>query len=148
MSVGFDTNLFIYSFDRTDPDKQKHARDLLARITARQPRTPFQIISETLNAAHRKRHLILDDAREACALLADTVDLVPASIDDAVKASNLAERFKLQFFDAQLIAVSIRTANTFLLSEDMQDGLSVGELTVLDPFNTANVERIYGLLNT
>jgi len=95
VTVGFDTNVFIYSFDRTDSEKHAQARNLLALVLRKQPPIPLQIISEALNAAHKKRHLIVPDAREACCLLAEATQLVPASPQDAQEASSLAERLRL-----------------------------------------------------
>lgn len=138
MTVGFDTNVFIYSFDPTDPEKHAQARNMLALALRRQPPIPLQVISEALNAAHKKRHLIVPDARAACRLLAEATQLVPVSPQDAQEASSLAERFRLQFFDAQIVAVSRRAGLTMLLSEDMQDGLQLGSLTVINPFDAKN----------
>lgn len=146
MTFGFDTNIFIYSFDRTDPGKHVKAKRLISAMLDRATAVPMQVISETLNAAHKKRHLIAPDARIACEALADLVHIEPATPDDAVAASRLAEDRKLQFFDAQLIKTQARLGVTVLLTEDLQSGQRFGTLQVLNPFTPGGNDMIDSLL--
>ncbi len=146
MTFGFDTNLFIYSFDRTRPDKHDRARHLLDAVLDRITAVPMQVVSETLNAAHRKRHLNAPEARLACAALAAALDVEPAMPEDAIAASRLAEDHKLQFFDAQMVVIQSRLGTTLLLTEDMQDGRRFGTLQVVNPFDPANDGLLGSLL--
>jgi predicted nucleic acid-binding protein len=50
----------------------------------------------------------------------------------------LLTRFKLQYFDALIIAVASRAGARILLSEDMHDGLVVDGLRVVNPFVAGN----------
>jgi predicted nucleic acid-binding protein len=148
VTVGFDTNIFIYSFDRSDADKNRRAQELLRAILSREASLPLQLLGEALNAAARKRHLSVPDAREACALLIESAEIVGAEPDDVLRASLIGERYRLQYFDAQMIAVCARIGITVLLSEDMQDGAQVGTVRIINPFVGANIGLIDELLFT
>lgn len=146
MTFGFDTNIFIYSFDRTDSGKNARAKLLINALLDRTVVVPMQVISETLNAAHKKRRLIAPDARVACEALADIVPIEPATPQDAVLASRLAEDHKLQFFDAQMVVTQARLGVTLLLSEDMQNGRRLAGLQIANPFDLANDHLLAPLL--
>ena len=50
-----DTNLFVYSFDRSAPAKAKRARDLIEdTVTTRKGIVSYQVVQEFLNVALRR----------------------------------------------------------------------------------------------
>jgi predicted nucleic acid-binding protein len=61
-----------------------------------------------------------------------------------IEALDLADRKMLQYFDALIITVAARAGATMLLSEDMQDGLEVDGLLVVNPFVAGNDGVIAG----
>ena len=147
MKIGFDTNVFIYSFDRTDQDKHRLARRLLDALIDQDPIVPMQVVSEALNAAHRKRHLSAPDARSACEALAEALQVEPATPHDALVASCLTEDHKVPFIDAQMVAVHTRLGVDILLSEDLQDGRRFGALRIVNPFSPANADETERLIS-
>ena len=73
------------------------------------------------------------DAREDVASLATWQ---PIAVDlptmDAARA--MEDRFGLSWWDALIVAASQAGGCTHLLTEDLQDGQSFGDVTVVDPF--------------
>jgi len=55
-------------------------------------------------------------------------------------------RWKLSWWDALLLATALRNGVTTLLSEDLQDGIVIGGLKVLNPFTEANAQKVGSLL--
>lgn len=53
-------------------------------------------------------------------------------------ASELAERHRLQYFDALICIVAQRSGASILFSEDMHDGLRLGMMTIVNPFAPTN----------
>lgn len=147
MRVTFDTNILVYAFDPAEPEKRRLAQDLITRFTEGRATVPLQVLSETLNAAHRKRKLSVDLAREACEIVERRCVLEPTLPADLISASSLAERHKIQFFDALICTVSMRAGIDILLSEDMHDGLRLGFLEIVNPFIAANEPRIRTLFS-
>ena len=50
----------------------------------------------------------------------------------------LAEKYQMQFFDALIVVITRRAGATILISEDMQDGLEIDGLRIVNPFAAAN----------
>jgi predicted nucleic acid-binding protein len=60
--------------------------------------------------------------------------VVPTEFDDIAEALLVLGQHKLQFWDAVLWATARRAGCTTLFSEDMQDGRSLGGVTIRNPF--------------
>jgi predicted nucleic acid-binding protein len=146
LSYILDTNIIIYAFDRGDLAKHSIARRILEASIENERPTLRQILGEVLNAAHKKRHLSLPAAREAVALLEGFVPVLPTDSTITLRASEMAERYQLQYFDAVICTVARRVGASILLSEDMQDGLRLGAMTIVNPFNPANADLLDGIL--
>lgn len=95
---------------------------------------------------HRRGGALLGHARETAALLEDAADVIDTNADMTYAASELAKRYQLQYFDALICTVAARGGATILVSEDMQDGMALDSLTIVNPFNPANRLRIDALL--
>ena len=133
-----DTNVWIYSHDSRDPDKQQHALDVLA--AARPMVLPWQVGCEFIAASRKLLSLgfksedaweSLDDMRH----IATRVALpIPA---DWSTARDLQTTDMLSFWDALLIATCLRHGVTTLYSEDFGSPRAVRGINVVNPFATA-----------
>jgi predicted nucleic acid-binding protein len=54
-----------------------------------------------------------------------------------VSASLLHERHSFAFWDAMIVEAALLSGATTLLSEDLQDGRRIGDLTITNPFRPA-----------
>ena len=59
-----------------------------------------------------------------------------------IAALNLVQDHRIGFWDALLCATADRTGLQYLLSEDMQDGRRLGNLTIVNPFRPENAALI------
>lgn len=94
-----------------------------------------QIFNEICNVVLRRGF----DWRKTMELLATlealSVDIVPLSLGVHKEGLRLRERYKLQLFDAMLLAAALEAGCTAFYSEDMQHGQRIeGTLAVLNPF--------------
>lgn len=64
---------------------------------------------------------------------ANTV-VLPLTIEAHTRGMTYAERYRLQVYDAILIAAAVLSGCTTLWSEDMHDGLLIDGLTIRNPF--------------
>jgi hypothetical protein len=55
-----------------------------------------------------------------------------------VSASLLHERHSFAFWDAMIVEAALLSGATTLLSEDLQDGRRIGDLTITNPFRPAD----------
>ena len=109
---------------------------------------PRQVIGEILSLGHRRGGAFLDNARRVASLLEQATEVLDTTSHATHGASDLARQYHLQYFDALICTVARSAGAELLISEHMQDGLKLGELTILNPFATANRARLEGLFGT
>lgn len=145
MSVAFDTNVLMYAHDLDSPPKRAVALRLIRQGYARRSILPSQALAEFIHAAPRKlgmsrERVLINAGRFARYLTVATYG--PADLADAIAAHR---DHGLQIYDAIIWATARQAGCTHLLTEDFQDGRSLGGVTFVNPFdpaNTALVERL------
>lgn len=142
MRVAPDANILFYSVDHSEPQKMAIARDILRRGVDRDMIVPTQAIGEFLNAIRKKRPTIFADALDQATEVARLYPVVPTEPDHILRGAHLFQRYKLQFWDAVMLATAAANDVDVLLSEDMQDGATIGGVAVLNPFDPANRARL------
>jgi predicted nucleic acid-binding protein len=132
-----DTNLLVYARDDSEPAKRDRAREVMHRLwTSGSGRLSHQVLHEFYVTVTRKLKpgLTRDEAREE---VRDLLSWNPVPISASLYecAWEIEERWNLSWWDS-LIAASARLAGcSILLSEDMQDGLDLGGLRIVNPFS-------------
>jgi predicted nucleic acid-binding protein len=136
MSVFVDTNVLVYRYDQTEPAKQRIASEWLEALWRRKAgRTSTQVLHELYVTLTRKlsRGLEPSDARiivqalEAWKPVSSDANLIHA-------AWELEDAHSFSFWDALIVAAALRTRSNILLTEDLHDGMTIGSLTITNPF--------------
>jgi predicted nucleic acid-binding protein len=139
-SFTVDTNILIYSIDRSDPSKQFVADRVMRALFAKRAKLPLQCLNEFYRATTRKHILGSTEATEFVQdALIFTVSVSP-NPEDLLQAIRLHQTGEFQFFDALLIATAARAGCTTLFSEDLQSNRTFGTLTVRNPFTMSEAE--------
>ena len=130
-----DTNVWIYSHDSRDAEKQRRAQQLIA--DAHPMVLPWQVGCEFVAAARRLEQFgfsqedawaALDDMRAMAAVVAmPTSQVWPAARD-------LQARFSLSFWDAVIVAACLEAGVQTLYTEDFGGVPVVDGLNVVNPF--------------
>lgn len=132
-----DTNIFVYTFDRQEPDKQAQARRLVERaLGTGDGVVSSQVVQEFLNVALRKFERPLSD-EQALRYLREVLDplcSVFPSIALHEAALSLHRRWRFSFYDALIVAAALDSKCKVLYSEDFQDGQEIESLTIVNPF--------------
>ena len=129
-----DTNLLVYFFDPRDPHKQALSQQIVFAAAARDCVLGLQSIGEFYTVATRKKILPASLAgHEALNLLA-TFPSFQASLDCHRIALREAAAGRFSYWDAVLLASAVEAGCSLLLSEDMKDGIRLGDITVRNPF--------------
>ncbi len=134
--VFVDTNVLVYARDARDAAKNAAARAWMTSLWAeRTGRTSTQVLSEYYLTLTRKLRPAVD-AEEAWADLRRLRAWNPQAIDMEVlaEARELQRRYRLGWWDCIVAASAVRQSCAVLLSEDFQDGMDLGPVTVLNPF--------------
>ena len=131
----FDTNILVYTDDRSAPAKQRRALDLVAEHRlAGTGVVSVQILQEYFVAVTRKLRVEPAIARRKVELLAEFQVAVP-EVDDVLAAIDLHRLHNFSFWDALVIQTARRAGCRQLLTEDMQQARTIDGLTLVNPFN-------------
>ncbi|MHB1987557.1 MAG: PIN domain-containing protein [Acidimicrobiales bacterium] len=137
--VFIDTNILVYSYDADAGQKHDMARSLLKDLwVSRTGALSTQVLQEFYVTVTRKMTRPLN--RLAAREIVDTYRAWPVQrpdVDDVIAASELEEHHQLSFWDALVIVSAQRSGARTLFSEDLQDGQRFGELTITNPFASA-----------
>lgn len=134
-----DTNILVYTFDFSAPDKQKTAQDLVAQaLETGAGCISYQVVQEFLNVARAKFETPMS-VHEALAYL-DRV-LRPLCVVNAgphlwEDGLHTQERWQYSFYDALIIAAARQADCRILYSEDMQHGQTIDNLRLINPFKS------------
>ena len=144
MVVFVDTNVLIYRRDAAHPEKQAVAERWIDHLWRhRTGRTSAQVLSEYYASVTRKLSKPLS-AQRAWSDVEELLGWRPRAVDTEVLrlARALQARFQLSWWDAMVVAAAQLEACDLLLTEDLQDGMRLGDLTVRDPFRLGVEEAL------
>ncbi len=139
MSTFFDTNILVYAVDAGDPVRQEIAIERFARAVRDDSVVlSTQVLQEFYNITTRKLRPPLG-AREAASQVSRlcAFEVVGATADSVLAAAELAQRHRLQWWDALILEAALRANADVLVSQDGQHGQRFGRLVVENPFHPA-----------
>ncbi len=149
-AVFVDTNVFVYARDASEPYKQPLAAQRIARLWREQTgRTSMQVLNEYYLTLTRKLKpgIKPDTAWEEVELL---LAWEPQIVDRELllKAREVERRFRLSWWDSMVVSAAQLQECETLLTEDLQDGMIFGSVTVRNPFTTGIAEdpAVYKIL--
>ena len=145
MRYSLDANILFYAFE-TGTEQSRSANRILASSLTADCVLTNRAIGEFLNAVRRKRPDRVDDSRQVAESWSLVFPVAGTSTGQLIRASALAQRHRLQFWDSVILVVAGEAGAEFLLSEDMQDGALINGVRLLDPFLQSNAEAVNLLL--
>ena len=100
------------------------------------PGSVIQLLNEFASVSVRKRKLEWTEVEESLDIITRLASsLRPVDYDVHDLARIVAQRYKMNFYDALIIAAALLDECDTLFSEDMQHGLTIdGRLTIQNPF--------------
>lgn len=133
--VFVDTNVFVYAFDDRDRAKQERALAVLSGGARGELVLSTQVLQEFFVAVTRKlaRPLPVADAEQAVRWMS-RLPLVQVDAPMVLAAIGTHRRHTLSFWDALVVEAASTAGCERLLTEDLQDGMRFGNVTVEDPF--------------
>jgi predicted nucleic acid-binding protein len=130
-----DTNIIVYAVDTGAPEKRRLVVALLTRMISRQT---LVLSPQTLNECYRvitdrKRLLSREEAREFIFGLSPSCT-APLSYEVTRKAWQIQDASGYPFWDSMLLASATLARCGVFVSEDMQHGRKLDDLTIMNPF--------------
>ena len=97
-----------------------------------------QILNELASVARRKMRMSWADTNAFLDMLRGVLTVHPLTIKTHEAGLVLAERYGFSIFDAMIVASALHAGCDTLLSEDMQDGMTLEEgVRIINPFRVA-----------
>jgi predicted nucleic acid-binding protein len=145
-----DANLLVYSVDLDAGERHRLALSVVDKAPDADCWLTLQSLSEFYAVVTRKR---LMPAADAAAQVNDWLSFFPliAASADAVRAAlTHAVAGHASYWDALLIATAAEAGCTLILTEDLQDGSTLGGVEIHNPFDpagglTARARQLLGL---
>lgn len=138
MSADFlDTNILVYSFDHSAPEKRSVSRELVAEaLHGRGAVISYQVIQEFLNVATRKFEspMSTEEARLYLNNVLSPLCTVWPSRELYAAALEIAHDAGFGFYDALIVASAAEAGCPRLLTEDLQSGRSIRGVTIVNPY--------------
>jgi predicted nucleic acid-binding protein len=139
-----DTNLLVYARDPRQERKQPLAAELVRRLwQERAGRTSVQVLNEYYATLTRKLRPVIDSEtawEDVRTLMAWNPQ--PLDSDLLQGAREIERRYRTSWWDALIVAAAQAQRCHTLLSEDFQNGMAFGQLTVRNPFMSSVQEPL------
>ena len=132
-----DTNIFVYTFDRSNREKQKLSKEIVTQALENSTGIiSYQVIQEFLTVSFRKfkKPLTLSDCQQYLNTILDPLCEISAGIGLFMKALEISERWQYSFYDSLIICAALNSKCKILYSEDLQHGQVIQELEIINPF--------------
>ena len=136
MKIFLDTNVLIYWVDAGP------RADQVERLLEGDAVISVQVLNEFANVLRKKRGMPLNAISELVETLLHICDVCDLSVRVHRAALELAARYKLGIYDANILAAAAEMGCAAVYSEDMQHGMSIkipkslgdGALSIKNPF--------------
>lgn len=148
MSFTLDSNVLVYALDGSAGIRHEHAREILVAGRDADLLLTAQAVAETLNVIRRKYPSFLQESRREVERWGTIYPVLPTGLGHVLAAERFAAIHRLQLWDCVIWQVARSAGADFFISEDLQDGLSLDGMTVIDPFDSANEAPLQALLQS
>jgi predicted nucleic acid-binding protein len=130
--VFFDTNVVMYFFG-----DEGHHTEVAEHLLVQGGVVSIQVLNELVSIARGKLRMNWD---EVCAVRDKTLFFCPnpVSLTEELHRSavEVSARYGYHIYDSLILAAALHTGCTTVYSEDMQNGQTIRQLTIVNPFLT------------
>ena len=127
-----DTNILVY-LASADIGRAERAEKLIAAGGV----ISVQVLNELTNVGRRKMRLSWAEMHDFLALVRTFLSVEPITVETHETGLALAERYGLSVYDAMIVASAVLSDCTTLWSEDMQHGVVIDGVRIMNPFKAA-----------
>jgi len=132
-----DTNIFVYSFDRSAVAKSRKATQLIRKAFAAQKGViSYQVVQEFFNVALRRFAVPMRvaDAEQYLGSVFRPLLSIHSSQALYAEALRIHATAGFQWYDSLIVGAAIQAKCDVLYTEDLQHGLRFGGLQIVNPF--------------
>ncbi|MBV6641637.1 MAG: PIN domain-containing protein [Cyclobacteriaceae bacterium] len=132
-----DTNIFVYSFDHSQPKKRDTSIELInTALETGNGIISFQVVQEFINTSTRKfiTPFSVEQIREYVKQFLKPIINVYPTEELYDEALSIMSKTNYSFYDSLIIAASLASDAAVLYTEDLQHGQKIGKLKIVNPF--------------
>ena len=132
-----DTNIFVYSFDRSSAAKARVATELIREaLTTQKGLVSYQVVQEFFNVALRRfsQPMQAADAEQYLCTVFRPLLGVHSSQALYAEALRLHAQSGLSWYDSLIVSSAVQAQCQLLFTEDLHHGQRFGRLQVRNPF--------------
>ena len=93
-----------------------------------------QVLNEVTSVCRRKLNMPWHEVDAILQAVKASCEVQPLTLASHDKAVEIAKRFALSFYDANIVASAVMSGASVLLSEDMHAGLLIDSVRIQNPF--------------
>jgi predicted nucleic acid-binding protein len=133
-----DTNILVYSVDRTAGVRHRRAVTIVRRAVLDDCWLTLQAVSEFYAVVSRKRVMVPPDAARIAGYWLDVFPSAAVSAYAVRAALISATGGRASYWDALLVATAAEAGCTVILTEDLAAGSTMHGVQILNPFTDTN----------
>jgi predicted nucleic acid-binding protein len=137
MRLTLDTSILVYAASAND-ERNATALSLVERAGRADCIQTLQSFGECFRVLTVRQRWPAENAIRAISGYLDTFTVVAAAAEDLAAAMTAVRDHKLSFWDSMLWATARRAGCRLILSEDQQNGRSLGGVRFVNPFRPEN----------
>jgi len=132
----FDTNVLLYLFDNSEPEKKARAQEIFDReVEADRVVLSTQVLQEFyVNATRKLASPLTPEVAEERVRDFSRLPLARVDAPLILSAISRSQRMMLSFWDALIIEAALSAGASRLLTEDLQHGQEIESLRIENPF--------------
>ena len=132
--VTIDSNILIYSVDRDAGERHEKALQLVDHVVEKDCVLTLQALCEFFTVVTRKGKMPVKEATEQTKDWQMLFPTIAANSSTLLLAINMAEKYKLSFWDSMIWATAKQNGVDIILSEDFQHGQNIEGVITQNPF--------------
>ena len=127
--VFIDSNIWVYMFTE-DEQKSQSAKEFIKQCVDEDHIViSYQVINEVCYVL-RKNKFTEADIKKVARYMMGICEIVAFGSEEVLFASELRDMLSLSYWDSLIVSSSLLAKCVVLASEDMQDGLRIGDMVV------------------
>jgi predicted nucleic acid-binding protein len=131
-----DTNIFVYALIASEPMKKRRANELIENaLECDLGVVSYQVVQEFLNVALRvPNSMAAATAEQFLSIVFRPLLGAPPSVDLYSEGLRMRGRYGFSWFDSLIVASAVGNGCKTLYTEDLQHGMKIGGMKIVDPF--------------
>jgi predicted nucleic acid-binding protein len=93
-----------------------------------------QVLNEVTSVCQRKLKMPWHEIEAVLSAVKSACEVVPLTVASHEAAVDIAKRYEISFYDAHICAAAMLSGADDLVSEDMQDGMTIDNVIIRNPF--------------